>query len=185
MSFAFSSSSEALTGTARPPFPPLVTIVFFSAILLPTSSLTCAENCVVRDLSTFGHALVNAASTEAKYWQIEGYQDSAHKNCHHNQDQWLDQSHGGSQSRLHIFFVKFCNRRQHRRQRSGRLAHFNHFDGKIGEDFLVFQAPGKATALANATGCICYAVYDPATGHRGSRCFHCGYKRQAPQQQSR
>src|SRR5207245_431467 len=140
------------------PFPPFTNTDFFSAML---------------PIPTCPRALMNARS-QSEYRQIKRNQDSADKYRHNDEDKRFDHDHGRGQRCLHVLLIEFGHRIQHRRQRAGRFAYFDHFYGQIGENLLLFQTTRQRLSLPNTHRGTLYPVEYLAAAHRGASSFERG-----------
>src|SRR6266566_3798907 len=109
-------------------------------------------------------ALMNARS-QREYRQIKRNQDSADKYRHNDEDKRFDHDHGRGQRCLHVLLIEFGHRIQHRRQRAGRFAYFDHFYGQIGENLLLFQTTRQRLSLPHAHRGTLYPLQDLAAAH--------------------
>src|SRR5271169_3176803 len=100
MSCAFSSSSLCAPGVARPPLPPPTNTVLFSGTVA---------------ISSFPASPLMNARSYGKDRQVQRDQYAAHKYRHDDEDNGLNQGHGGAQSGLYVLFVKLGHRIQHGR----------------------------------------------------------------------
>ena len=79
------------------PFSPLTKSDFLSAVAIAR---------FISGLSVSGRPRLTLVDSQSEDRQIQRDQHSAHKNCHHDQNQRLNQRHGRAQRRLHIFFIE-------------------------------------------------------------------------------
>ena len=80
--------------------------------------------------------------------QVERDEDDRDDNAHEDQKRRLNQRENACKRRIDVFLEKTGYRIQHGRQRTGRLADFDHFDSEFRKDARAFERCAQALPFA-------------------------------------